>query len=358
MHHQLANLTLYRHIIDDKVVRLLSGITRAIESGDHDLHDLVDPLHSAIHLLVNFAARLGLSGNLWQNYLCYLIASDENAFSLSHERQHPRESSINVLARIDMATLQELIKLNLKPFANMLHPEIRNELMNFSGPTVGNDCLWHAKNRLSELITQLCQAENSEMMLKYVADYHARYGVGMFGLSNSFRVRIIHHDVSFEMIANPAEIVLDDLVGYDNQKERLVKNTESFLRGLRANNLLLYGDSGTGKSTCIKAIQHMYRDRGLVVIEVNKNQLQYFPSIINMIKNRNYRFIIFMDDLSFDDGESEFKYLKALIEGGIETMPDHILIYATSNRRHLVKENWTDRTDMVREGDDIHYSDT
>lgn len=151
--------------------------------------------------------------------------------------------------------------------------------------------------------------------------------------------------------------MLSDLVGYEIQKKKLVENTEAFVKGKRANNVLLFGDSGTGKSTSIKAIVNQYYDDGLRMIEIYKHQFQYLSTVIADIKNRNYKFIIYMDDLSFEEFEIEYKYLKAVIEGGVETRPDNILIYATSNRRHLIKENWNDRNDQDN-NNDKHHSDT
>ena len=134
-----------------------------------------------------------------------------------------------------------------------------------------------------------------------------------------------------------------------------MENTEAFVAGRKANNCLLYGDAGTGKSSSIKAILNGYYDRGLRMIEIYKHQFQDLTSVIHQIKNRNYKFIIYMDDLSFEDFEIEYKYLKAVIEGGLERRPENVLIYATSNRRHLIREKVTDK----READDeLHSSDT
>jgi predicted AAA+ superfamily ATPase len=152
-------------------------------------------------------------------------------------------------------------------------------------------------------------------------------------------------------------VLLDDLVGYEIQKKKLVENTEAFVSGKKANNVLLFGDSGTGKSTSIKAIVNQYYDDGLRMIEIYKHQFKYLSTIIAEIKNRNYKFIIYMDDLSFEEHEIEYKFLKAVIEGGVETRPDNILIYATSNRRHLIKESWNDRNDQDN-ANDKHHSDT
>ena len=151
--------------------------------------------------------------------------------------------------------------------------------------------------------------------------------------------------------------MLDDLVGYEVQKQALIRNTEAFINSYKANNVLLYGDAGTGKSSSIKAILNRYYNRGLRIIEVYKHETKYLSELISEIKDRNYFFIIYMDDLSFEESESEYKYLKALIEGGLEVLPDNILIYATSNRRHLIKETWNERTDMSA-SEDMYHSDT
>lgn len=127
------------------------------------------------------------------------------------------------------------------------------------------------------------------------------------------------------------------------------------MRGRQANNCLLFGDAGTGKSSSIKAIINQYYDEGLRMIEVYKHQFQDLNSIISQIKNRNYKFIIYMDDLSFEEFEIEYKYLKAVIEGGLEKKPDNVLIYATSNRRHLVREKFSDKQER---DDELHTNDT
>ena len=201
--------------------------------------------------------------------------------------------------------------------------------------------------------------------------FYADYGVGMFGLNKAFRIRsaefsgnsdsgdYITGGVDIYPINNTETVLLKDLVGYEIQKKKLIDNTEAFVEGRPANNCLLFGDSGTGKSTCIKAIINEYYDRGLRMIEIYKHQFKDLSTVISMVKNRNYKFIIYMDDLSFEEFEIEYKFLKAVIEGGVETKPDNVLIYATSNRRHLIKETWNDRNDMEHgDGGELHRSDT
>ena len=184
-----------------------------------------------------------------------------------------------------------------------------------------------------------------------MTDFYRRYGVGKFGLNKAFRVVHRGEQTVLSAITHTSDVVLDQLIGYEWQKQQLIENTEAFVEGRRANNCLLYGDSGTGKSTCIKAILNQYYNRGLRLVEVYKHQFQDLAEIIEQIKNRNYKFIIYMDDF-----EVEYKYLKAVIEGGMEVKPDNVLIYATSNRRHLIRETWSDRSDMSQ--DELHHSDT
>ncbi len=156
-------------------------------------------------------------------------------------------------------------------------------------------------------------------------------------------------------IRNISHVQLDDLIGYEIPKKKLIENTEAFVAGRKANNCLLFGDAGTGKSTSIKAIANEYYDRGLRIIELYKHQFHDLNDVVAQIKNRNYKFIIYMDDLSFEEFETEYKYLKAVIEGGLEKKPDNVLIYATSNRRHLIRENFSDKEGRR---DQMHSSDT
>ena len=180
----------------------------------------------------------------------------------------------------------------------------------------------------------------------------------MFGLNKAVRFTSDEKgEINFQPINNMEKVMLEDIVGYEWQKQALVDNTKAFVEGRKANNVLLFGDSGTGKSTSIKAIVNAYYDQGLRMIEIYKHQFQDLSQVMSSIKNRNYKFIIYMDDLSFEEFEIEYKFLKAVMEGGLEIKPANILIYATSNRRHLIKETWKDRND-VEHINDIHRSDT
>lgn len=210
-------------------------------------------------------------------------------------------------------------------------------------------------SRICALAQKLSGNGTAEEMKDTLTQFYGEYGVGKFGLHKAFRVARADGLVRIEPVSKTAHVSFSDLVGYELAKKKLIENTEAFVNGKKANNCLLYGDAGTGKSTCIKALANEYYSKGLRIIEVYKHQFQDLNEVVAQIKNRNYKFIIYMDDLSFEEFEIEYKYLKAVIEGGLEKKPDNVLIYATSNRRHLIRENFRDREER---DEDLHINDT
>ena len=286
--------------------------------------------------IINLTAKRDLlCGNLWQNFLADIIASDENIFTLKCERRKAPQGSISDLAKHD-----------LKIFMNFFRHEIPEQIRNFQNPE-------QITMPIYKLSQELSSAKTLDEFYATVTNYYANFGLGTFGLHGAFRLE----NGELQPVQHVGEITLDGIIGYEIQKRELISNTEAFLSAKPANNVLLYGDGGTGKSSSVKALLNKYYSQGLRVIEIYKHQFQHINSIVRKIRNRNYRFIIFIDDLSFEENESEYKYLKAIIEGGIETKPENILIYATSNRRHIVREIWRDRDDMEHNGD-VHRSDT
>ncbi|MBC9783954.1 ATP-binding protein [Heliobacterium chlorum] len=183
--------------------------------------------------------------------------------------------------------------------------------------------------------------------------FHRQFGSGLFARYLAFR-----WEGCLRGVEQPDPIRLEDLVGYGRQRNEVVDNTVRLLSGLRANNVLLYGDRGTGKSSTVKALIHRFGLEGLRLIEVPKNRLADFPAMIDLLKDRPQKFILFIDDLSFEDGEESYKEMKALLEGGVAVRPDNVVIYATSNRRHLIKETFADRQVTLNEADELHPGDT
>ena len=281
---------------------------------------------------------------------------NENPFSLSVEGGQDRVGCLKELALRELRYLKELFYYDFSEL------EIFFEIAAF---TTISSCEIYPNNKcmnslLSGKVLGLCEelneCKNETDMYHVITDFYKRSGVGILGLNKAFRLGKGNDELSLIPIQTANKIELSNLIGYEIQKKKLIDNTEAFIKGYKCNNVLLFGDSGTGKSTSVKAILNQYYDKGLRMIELYKHEFKDLSALIGLLKNRNYKFIIFMDDLSFEEFEIEYKYLKAVIEGGLETKPDNILIYATSNRRHLIRETWSDRSDMSK--DELHHSDT
>lgn len=308
-----------------------------------------------IKRVVELAYEHGLSGNIWHSYVAYYIAMAENAFSLSQENNSKVVSgSLKHLADQDLAILKSVFDYDFYLEEEELGVTSFPLLWDFEGPEKPKSDLGR---RVEQLKDALEKSEDNAAFAKAVSDFYAKEGAGLLGLSKAFVVKTEGEYYELDPIKNLETVTLDDLIGYQVQKEKLVANTEAFLEKKPANNVLLYGDGGTGKSTSVRAIANRYAGEGLRMIQVYRHQMQHLNQIISQIKNRNYRFILYMDDLSFEDFETEYKYLKAVIEGGLAQRPENVLIYATSNRRHLIKETWKDRADLVQDGD-MHQSDS
>lgn len=358
MYRKLAKLVVYRNIEKDGILFNLAGLCKQFYSGDFDQEELTAAIYAEIHKLLDLATIYGFDKNLWHNYLAYLLATTENPFSLTCEKAGAKAGSVNLLAVNDFMIFKELFDYDFSPIEEGLQINCFSIISNYQAiekeQKKYNKSVSEKVRLLSDSIEK---AEDAREIFRIVTEFYRVYGVGKFGLNKVFRLKNEDGRIELEPITNTVEVRLSDLVGYESQKRMLIENTEAFVQGRKANNLLLYGDSGTGKSTCVKAILNEYYPQGLRIIEIYKHQFKDLSAVITLIKNRNYRFIIFMDDLSFEDFEIEYKYLKAVIEGGMEITPENVLIYATSNRRHLIKETWSDRKDDTNK-DEIHHSDT
>ncbi|MDP4114422.1 MAG: ATP-binding protein, partial [Bacillota bacterium] len=181
----------------------------------------------------------------------------------------------------------------------------------------------------------------------YLCNYYSEYGYGPFSLYSSFIWQCSKNYSFLRNVENPDPVTLSELIDYEAERSEVIGNTIQLLNGRQANNVLLYGDRGTGKSSTVKAIVNEYSDKGLRIIEVPKMNLVDFGHIVGKLRDRMHKFIIFVDDLAFEDNEENYTALKAALEGGIESKPQNVVIYATSNRRHLVKEKFADRQGLL-----------
>lgn len=354
-----AKLVLFSELGEESILSQLASVYRDWKQGAMSRAALAQRVHHQVKRLLDLATQYGFDENLWQDYLTFLLLTTENSFSLTAERVGVSDGSILHFAMADLAVFRRLFCWDFASFEAALGLDCFQVLTHYRAIAKPEKSYYRSVSALVRKTSRaLAQAESTEAFFRIVTTCYRDYGVGMFGLNRAFRIRSgADGGVTFLPINNTDKTMLSDLVGYELQKQELVRNTEAFLRGQPANNVLLYGDAGTGKSSCVKALLNEYYDDGLRMIEIYKHQFHDLSAVIAAIKQRHYRFIIYIDDLSFEESEMEYKFLKAVIEGGVETRPDNILIYATSNRRHLVQETWKDRDDMETRGD-IHHSDT
>lgn len=345
-----SEFVLYRNLEDQD---LLDSMAELFEGGENGVLDS----YACANRLLELSDRYGFEGNLWHCFLAYCLATHENAYSRACEITGPVQGTINYLAAHDFDLMKELFDKDITG----LPGGIWNHLAEFHvAEDSGKAFNRRIQKRIVTLAKDLEAAYSIEEFQALVTAFYKEFGVGRFGLNKAFRIEERDLDggrrgAFIQPITRIEHVYLDDLVGYELQKEKLIANTEAFIEGREANNVLLYGDAGTGKSSSVKAILNQYYDKGLRIIEVYKHQFCCLSDVLEEIKDRNYKFIIYMDDLSFEDFETEYKYLKAIIEGGLGKKPANVLIYATSNRRHLIREKFSDKKEIL---DDLHGNDT
>ena len=359
MYRETSKLLLYSKLGEDSILLRLSGIFFDWDHQACEKSALIRRIYVEIKRILDLATTYGFDTNLWHNYLTFVLITNENSFSLTCERVGASEGSVNHFAKADFRIFKNLFDFDFAPIEADLGIDCFTVLSNYQAiPKKAQMYYRNVSEKVRALSAAIEQAKDENEIFDLVTAHYRDCGVGMFGLNRAFRIRPAENGgVEFCAINNIDSVVLSDLIGYEYQKKELRANTEAFVSGRSCNNMLLYGDAGTGKSTSVKAILNEYCDRGLRMIEIYKHQFGLLSEVIARVKNRNYRFMIFIDDLSFEEHEVEYKFLKAVIEGGVETKPDNVLICATSNRRHLIQETWKDRSDMEFNGD-VHRSDT
>ncbi len=336
MTSDMLDLTLFGQTARDAVVRglALPGASAAERRG-------------ALLRLFAFGRRSALAGNLWQAYLAQTLLSDENPWSLACEGRGDCGGSLSRLACLDAEKLQALFALTFPE----LPAAAAEEILHFE-PQQGAEPSF-AAGRIDALRAGLAAARDADAFASALAEGYRSSGCGIFALCHAFRTE----QGGLVPVADVNRVSFRDLTGYEDQKKTLAGSIEAFLRGEEANHILLYGDAGTGKSTCVRALLTEYEEGPLRLVELTRPCFAQLPSLLARLAGRNCRFLLFIDDLSFEESETEYKALKAAMEGGVQTMPANVRICATSNRRHLVREVWKDRSDMEYEGD-LHRSDT
>ena len=273
MYRLTSRLIIYSNIGEDSILYRLASICRRFDEGGEKPETLSREILHEIHRLLDLATMYGFNKNLWHNYLAFLLAMTETPFTLVSEKTGAGEGSVNQFVKSDLQIFKDLFDYDFSRLENGLGLNCFSVIQNFRALAKKENI--YNKN-VSEKVQELSEAiektSDVEEMFRVVTDFYARYGVGKFGLNKAFRIGTEQEqDQRTEFlipITNTANVTLDDLIGCEWQKEALIENTEAFIEGREANNVLLYGDAGTGKSTSIKAILNMYYARGLRMIEI------------------------------------------------------------------------------------------
>jgi uncharacterized protein len=364
-------LYLFQGIISDPVLQAMLWVVRSALAHPEAKDQQVAGYYRAAGMLLSAteSASEPIVGNAWQNHLLGLLLQDENPFSLKTGFQPLEDLSaaLRQAAAADLQNLQIIFSLDLDQLPSLL---LNQEPGNSPLPALPWN--WHECQAALPMPTpfqadlrqkmkeQMLQADKWDAQIASLATYYRKAGTGMMGQFKAFRWNPLTGSDPLVGIRQPDPVTLDELIGYDLAREEVLNNTRNLMRGFPANNVLLYGDRGTGKSSTVKAILNAHAESGLRLVEVPRSQLHDFPRIIALLRRYPQRFILFVDDLSFEDNEWNYKELKAVLEGGLEVRPPHVVVYATSNRRHLIREKFSDRGTPRPQAnlDEVHESDT
>ncbi len=309
MNKNIHALVIFRGLLDDPVVRSALYLS---EGGGY----------STVDAYADFASLLFVHTENWSRYLLSRILEDENLYLLKAAQGGEISKTLEDCLQAELTAL--------KAFAEMSHSDIElpSDLYLPPWETEEIDFIGIYKERIAEI---------------------GEKGYGIYARHHAFRLQ----DGSLLPVLYPDNVKLSDLVGYSRQREMVLDNTKALMRGAPAANVLLYGDSGTGKSSTVKAVVNQLAEEGLRLVELRKEQLHDIPSLLDKLGGNPLKFILFIDDLSFTKDDDNFRALKAVLEGSIASRRQNVVVYATSNRRHLVRETFSDR-----DGDEVHIGDT
>ncbi len=362
LQRQAASLLLYQSVLENDVGEAFLNLLQTLVESYSATSSA--ELHNGTHLLCLRAYghwfRLMASGNTtWQAHLIAEVLRADNPFS--QQVQQVKFSALpEVLvaaARQDLRSLQSLCTCHpqisqwVQTAVGLPDAPLAWDLPHLSSASVLNANL--DENLDANLKAKFATSEDWATLLEALATHYRQVGTGVFAAFRAFRWQ----SGQLVGIAYPDPIQLQNLTGYEWQKAALIKNTDALLAGAPALHVLLYGSRGTGKSSLVKSLLGEYADRGLRLIEVTKTDLQDLPAIADRLRLVPQKFMLFVDDLSFEEDEDAFKALKVVLEGNLTARPQNIAVYATSNRRHLIREFFGDRP-APRDGDEIHAWDT
>lgn len=338
----MKELIVLRDFLKEKPVICFMEFCSILLGDEADYSQIAGAYHEWLASLIRFPGG-GFVTDKWKDVILTFILLRENPFSAAARTGKLDQVIWDAMGR-DLLILEELFRLDnrmIKEWCKELLPSPTHQRvggwMDWSGEKEDESSV---VDHLKILVQELIRQQGWGDLIQEIWDFHRKYGCGDFVRYRAFRWS---GERGLEIIPSPDPIRMEDLIGYESQKKELIHNTKRFLAGLPANNVLLYGDRGTGKSSMVKALIHFFHKENLRLVELGRDDLKGYSPIMEILRNQPNRFILFIDDLSFEENETEYKSLKALLEGGIAARPSNVLIYATSNRRHLIKETFSDR---------------
>ena len=359
----LNSLSLYRNLLKDPVLIKLSNLVDTI-LGTRELLQILNAYNELSFTLLKSNPNISLS-----EYIIPKLIFDENPFSCAAEIKPFANISENIkkAAYNDLYLLQQISSLSSQAVKSLIYTSYK--LSEFERNSIELLPSWDsslstndnkASSQVDFIANLILKSTNWSDALPKLADFQYQYGSGIFCNYKAFVWQHTDENMCLRGIENPDPITFSDLIGYEEQRSEVINNTLHFLDNFPANNVLLYGDRGTGKSSTVKALLNEYYEAGLRLVEIPKKHLIDFPDVIRLLSKRKQKFIIFIDDLSFEDSEESYTALKAVLEGGVESKPNNVIIYATSNRRHLIREKFSDRAGLTSSNpdDEIRATDT
>ena len=321
----LRGVAAYRPVVDEPVMRLALGVLDKLSAGDGS--GAVEDYARLFYALRSAGSRsLG-------EWLDGRLRDRESPYAALVERGG-EDPALEAAARRDIETFTLLAELDW----DQVLAEVGGKAPREYGPVLANLPRWRGSSPFS---------------FAELTEFYRANGAGLFARHRAF----LWEDGALCPVEQPDCPGADEMLGYELQRNRVIANTRAMLEGNLVNNVLLYGDSGTGKSATVKNLLTLPGFEALRLIEVQKEGLADLPRLIRTLGGRRLKFILFIDDLAFDQDDKTYSALKTILEGGLERRPANVAVYATSNRRHLVREVWSDRSDIEHDGD-IHRSDT
>jgi predicted AAA+ superfamily ATPase len=343
---EIHGLGLLRGAMDRSPEREAVHLLEAVAAGERDPAILARRMGSLWHGLLETLEEVeGLLPDAWRSLLVGSVLDDENPWSLAAERGEAIQPALREQAARDLRALQRLYRLGCEGLLSVVcgaAPELEGLWTPIEYETAPGVAA------LAETARWLAGTEDWGECVAGLEAHFTRHGAGDFGRFRAFHWR----GGGLYPIRDPDPVSLSDLGGHEEEREPLLRNTERFLDGLPASHALVYGQPGTGKSSNVKAVLGAFAERGLRAVEVSREDLAELPETLEALRRRGVRCVVFVDDLSFEAEETGYKALKALLEGSLEAPPDNVLLYATSNRRNLIRESFTERDE------DVHAQDT